>query len=231
MRTAVFSVRDIEKEYLQNVNLDKHELILMLTNLSETTASLADGCELTGNSARMANLKIYTHENKEDVHVENKKEDKTTPVRLVAENTLYIGLGITGLFLGGKWVVDGAIEIAQAFNLSEDFIGLTVIALGTSMPELVTSVMAALKKNTDIAVGYIVGSNIFNLLWILCISSVIKALYFDVASNVDLLMVIGSSSMVILALILGRTFIIKRTEGIIFLLAYGMYIYFLIERG
>lgn len=168
---------------------------------------------------------------KEDVKAEFKEEVKTTRAWSIARNVFHIGLGVIGLFLGGKWVVDGAVEIAKTFKMSETFIGLTVIAIGTSLPELVTSVMAALKKNTDIAMGNIVGSNIFNLLWVLGISAVVKPLPFTVTSNVDLLMVIASSSMIILALILGRRFIIKRTEGIIFLMTYGAYVYFLVLRG
>ena len=80
------------------------------------------------------------------------------------KSILYVILGIGGLFFGGKWVVDGAIEFAKYFGMSESFIGLTIVAIGTSLPELVTSITAAKKGNTDIAVGNVVGSNIFNLL-------------------------------------------------------------------
>ena len=144
---------------------------------------------------------------------------------------LLILAGMGGLFLGGKWVVDGAVRLAELFGMSEAFIGLTILAVGTSLPELVTSITAAMQKNTDIAVGNAIGSNIFNLLWILGISSVIRPLPFNVTSNVDLLMVIGSSSMILLALIIGRRFVVKRVEGILFLLVYVLYLYFLIQRG
>lgn len=149
----------------------------------------------------------------------------------LTKNLLLLAGGAIGLFLGGKWVVDGAVHIAQLYGMSETFIGLTVVALGTSLPELVTSVMAALKKNTDIAVGNAVGSNIFNLLWILGISAIIRPLPFQVASNVDVLVVIASTSMIFLALILGRRMTIKRAEGIIFLLAYAAYLVFVVLRG
>lgn len=147
------------------------------------------------------------------------------------KNLLYIAAGIGGLFLGGEWVVSGAVHLAQVFGMSETLIGLTVVALGTSLPELVTSIAAALKKNTDIAIGNAVGSNIFNLLWILGVSSVIKPLPFNVASNLDILVVIASSCMILLALIIGRRMTIRRVEGIVFLLAYAVYLYFVIKRG
>ena len=77
----------------------------------------------------------------------------------------YIGLGILGLYFGGQWLVDGAVGIAQVWGVGEALIGLTIVALGTSSPELVASAVAAYRNQTDIAVGNIIGSNIFNLLW------------------------------------------------------------------
>lgn len=142
-----------------------------------------------------------------------------------------IFFGSSCLFIGAKWVVDGAIFLATFLGMSETFIGLTILALGTSLPELVTAVKSALRKDTDIAVGNAIGSNIFNLLWILSISAVIHPLPFNIASNADILMVIGSTSLILISLIIGRRFIIKRAEGIVFLVAYVAYIYYLILRG
>ena len=143
----------------------------------------------------------------------------------------YILIGIVGLYFGGQWVVDGAILIAGKFGLSETFIGLTVVAFGTSLPELVTSVIAAVRKNTDIAVGNAIGSNIFNLLWILGISAVIKPLEFYVISNMDLFMIIIASTMLIMAVIIGKRPIISRWEGFWFVLTYILYMIFLVNRG
>jgi cation:H+ antiporter len=159
------------------------------------------------------------------------EKSETTGGDSVWPNIFLIALGSVGLYFGGHWVVTGATSLARLFQMSEAFIGLTIVAIGTSLPELVTSILSALKKNTDIAIGNAVGSNIFNLLWILGISALIKPLPFNVASNVDLLMVIASSSLILLALILGRRMVIKRIEGIVFLFIYAAYIYFLIERG
>jgi len=147
------------------------------------------------------------------------------------KSVVYILIGIVGLFFGGQWVVDGAIVLAKQFGLSETYIGLTVVAIGTSLPELVTSIIAALKKNTDIAVGNAIGSNIFNLLWILGLSAVIKPLPFEVASNMDVFMIIIASTMLILAVVIGKKPVISRWEGLWFILAYIAYMIFLTIRG
>ena len=149
----------------------------------------------------------------------------------VSKSIVMIVLGIAGLYFGGQWVVQGAIEIARFFNMSEHFIGLTVIAIGTSLPELVTSAVAAFRKDTDIAVGNVVGSNIFNLLWILGLSATFKPIPYDVISNSDIFMIIASSTALILAVVVGKRPIISRWEGFFFLVAYIWYIAFLIERG
>lgn len=148
-----------------------------------------------------------------------------------AKSTVYIVGGSFALFLGGKWVVDGAFEIALLFGLSETFIGLTVVAVGTSLPELVTSAIAAKKGQSDMAVGNVVGSNIFNLLWILGLSSVIRPLPFDIVSNSDILMVIASSTLLILAIVVGRKASVNRFMGGTFILVYITYLAYLVMRG
>ncbi|PRY13265.1 cation:H+ antiporter [Pontibacter ummariensis] len=158
-------------------------------------------------------------------------EEDDTPMMSIGKSVLFILLGVVGLFLGGKWVVEGAVHIAQSFGLSESFIGLTVVAIGTSLPELVTSAMAAYRRNIDIAVGNVVGSNIFNLLWILGISALINPLPFDVVSNSDIVMMIFASTLLILAMPIGKKNAIDRLNGVVFLLIYVAYIVFLVQRG
>ncbi len=99
----------------------------------------------------------------------------------------FISLGIAGLIFGGNWVLSGSTEIAKSFGLSDRIIGLTVLAAGTSLPELATSVVAASKKNSDIAIGNVVGSNIFNILGILAISAVVKDVGYISSVNYDML--------------------------------------------
>ncbi|PKV66336.1 calcium/sodium antiporter [Pontibacter ramchanderi] len=158
-------------------------------------------------------------------------EEEDTPMMTIPKSALYIVLGGVGLFLGGKWVVDGAVSIAQSFGLSESFIGLTIVAIGTSLPELVTSAMAAYRKNIDIAIGNVVGSNIFNLLWILGISALINPLPFNVVSNSDIIMMIFASTLLIIVIPIGKKNTIDRWNGILFLAIYVAYIVFLVQRG
>lgn len=149
------------------------------------------------------------------------KTDKVFPVWKVL---LFISLGVAGLFLGGKYLVEGAVSIAKILGMSEKVIGLTIIAIGTSLPELATSVVAAYKKNADIAVGNIVGSNIFNIFFVLGTTSVIRPLPFDVSINFDIMVAIIASLLLFLTTITFKAKRIDRIEGVIFLMIYTGYI-------
>lgn len=153
------------------------------------------------------------------------------PANGLGKPALLIVLGVAGLYLGGRWVVDSAIAIARALDISDSLIGLTIVAVGTSLPELMASAVAAWRNQTDIAVGNVVGSNIFNLLWVLGITALITELPFEVVSNADLVMVIASSSLLLLALVSSRRNTVLRIHGGIFVLAYGAYLLYLVNRG
>jgi cation:H+ antiporter len=157
-----------------------------------------------------------------------------TPDELLpmGKSILLIALGMLGLFFGGKWVVDGAVSIASEFGLSEKLIGLTIVAIGTSLPELVTSAMAAYKKNTDIAVANVVGSNIFNLLWVLGFSAMVAPINFDTTINTDIFVLLIASCLIIFSLATGKIKNqIGRPTGILFLVSYVTYIVYLVMRG
>jgi cation:H+ antiporter len=141
---------------------------------------------------------------------------------------LYIIAGLAGLTIGGKWIVDGAIVLAAKLRMSESLIGLTIVAVGTSLPELATSTVAAYKKNVDIAVGNVVGSNIFNIFFVLGISAIIKPLPFQIKNNVDLGAVILSSLMLFFFMFTGKKRSLDRWEGIVCLILYFSYVAFLI---
>ena len=142
-----------------------------------------------------------------------------------------VALGLVGLVLGGKWIVDSATIIAANLGLSDALIGLTIVAIGTSLPELATSAVAAFKKNTDIAVGNVVGSNIFNIFWILGISSVIKPLPFRPELNFDLWVVVAASALLFGWMFLGKRHTLERSQGVIFVLLYILYIAVIVIRG
>lgn len=153
-----------------------------------------------------------------------------TPVKELSyfKSAAYILLGLTGLVFGGKWIVDGAVKIAESFNVSQSLIGLTVVAVGTSLPELATSAVAAYKKQTDIAIGNVVGSNIFNVFWILGASAIIRPLPFNMASNADLFVNILASIILFFAMYVGKKHVLERWQGIILLLFYISYITYLV---
>jgi cation:H+ antiporter len=139
--------------------------------------------------------------------------------------------GVGALYLGGDWVVQSAVNIARELGISDSLIGLTIVALGTSLPELMASAVAAYRNQPDIAVGNVVGSNIFNLLWVLGIASLVTELPFEVVSNADVAMVIVASTLLLLALVSSRTTSVLRMHGVIFVITYAAYIYYLIGRG
>jgi len=146
------------------------------------------------------------------------------------KSIMFIILGLLGLLVGGKWIVDGAVKIAQSFKVSESLIGLTVVAIGTSLPELATSAIAAYKKQTDIAIGNIIGSNIFNIFWVLAVSSIIRPLPFDPKFNIDILMTIFASTLLFLLMFIGKKHVIQRWQGVLMVLIYCGYITFLVIK-
>lgn len=142
----------------------------------------------------------------------------------------FILIGIAGLGFGGKLVVDNSVELALLLGISHKMIGLTLVAGGTSLPELVTSLVAAFKKKMDLAVGNIIGSNIFNILFILGISAVIAPLKYDPVLNFDVGLLTLCSALLFAVLWLRRQAKIERWFGILFLVIYSGYIYYLILR-
>ncbi len=144
---------------------------------------------------------------------------------------IYIILGMIGLFLGGKLVVENAVEIARVLEISEKVVGLTVVAVGTSLPELVTSAVAAVKKKSDIAIGNIVGSNIFNIFFVLAISTIIRPIPFISSLNVDLIVLILVSIFLFLIMFTGKKRVIDRWESAILLIVYIIYTIYIIIRG
>lgn len=150
------------------------------------------------------------------------------PALSTLKMTLYIIGGLGGLVYGGHLVVNNAIEIAESFGISQKIIGLTVVAAGTSLPELATSVVAAVKKNADIAVGNIVGSNIFNIFLILGASSMLNPIGFDPLFNMDIYVLIGGTLFLVLAMFTGKRRKLDRWEAAVLLLFYLSYTTYLV---
>ncbi len=142
----------------------------------------------------------------------------------------YIILGLSALVIGGQFVVRNSIQLATALGVSEKIIGLTIIAAGTSLPELATSVVAAFKKNNDIAVGNIIGSNIFNIFLILSISSFVRPIPYNIKFNTDLFLLFGGTIFVFVAMFTGKKKKLDRWEAGLLLATFIAYTVILILK-
>ncbi len=156
-------------------------------------------------------------------------EHVLTTDQIVSKSFFKVIIGLLGLGIGGKWIVDGASAIASGMGVSESLIGLTIVAVGTSLPELATSAMAAYKRNADIAVGNVVGSNIFNIFLVLGIGSSIKPLPVKESSNIDIGVALAASLLLFIFMFTGKKHSLDRWEGALFLLLYTGYMLFLVR--
>lgn len=146
----------------------------------------------------------------------------------VARIIIYIVGGLAALVFGGNLSVNNAVDIAEAAGISERIIGLTIIAAGTSLPEVATSAVAAYRKNSDIAIGNVVGSNIFNIFFILGISGFFKPIPYKLSFNTDLTILIAGTILLLMFSYTGRKAVLERWEGAVMLLCYIGYTLMLI---
>ena len=157
--------------------------------------------------------------------------EEETKIKLmpVWKSGVFIAGGLAGLIYGGQFFVDGASGIARGLGVSESIIGLTLVAGGTSLPELATSVVAALKKNPEMAIGNVIGSNLFNIFFVLGCSATISPLNMKGITNADLGVLIGSCVLLYLFGLFIRKRTITRLEGIVMVLCYIAYMIYLIK--
>lgn len=142
----------------------------------------------------------------------------------VTKSLVLILLGVLGLFLGGQIAVNSASDFATKAGISDAVVGLTIVAIGTSLPELITSVIAARKGKSDLAIGNVVGSNIFNIFWILGLSSVIKPIPITNEVGFDFGILVFASFIMLLSLFLFKQRSIVKLEGVVFILVYILYL-------
>ncbi|MBL7871975.1 MAG: calcium/sodium antiporter [Cyclobacteriaceae bacterium] len=155
-----------------------------------------------------------------------KKESETEDtIKLYSTSLsiLFILLGLAMLVGGGSLVVDNAVAIAKHYGLSERLIGLTILAAGTSLPELATSAVAAYRRNTDIAIGNVIGSNIFNIFFILGITGVIHPTPFNISMNFDLYVLVGATVSLIIFMFTINHRKLDRWEALLMLIGYFIY--------
>lgn len=165
-----------------------------------------------------------------NVKREEKEGHAGKPYSLL-KSCLWMAGGLVALTFGSRWVVVGATGIARVLGASESLIGLTIVAVGTSLPELATSVSAALKKSPEIAVGNVVGSNIFNIFFILGISALIRPLPLQPGNNMDIAALVFSSLLLLFTMFTGKRHRLDRWEGGLFIVLYAGFLAYLIIRG
>ena len=158
--------------------------------------------------------------------MQEEKEEKKRPLWL---SIIFTVVGLAGVIFGGDLVVNNASVIAQALGMSESLVGLTIVAVGTSLPELVTSVVASIKKENDIAVGNVIGSNIFNVIFILGVSSTINNLTLTMDGMLDMLVMLGSGMIIFFISLFSKK--MTRWQGIVTLLLYVGYLAYIIIRN
>jgi len=155
----------------------------------------------------------------EEVQEERKKPSS------IWRDTAFVVLACAGLFFGARWLLDGAVEIARSFDVSDHFIAVTVVAFGTSAPELITSLTAAFRKQGDISVGNLIGSNLFNVLGILGITAMVQEIpVSDVVLNNDIFWVLAISFVLLPFMLTGMK--IGRIKGVMLFGSYLAYIFF-----
>ena len=206
-------------------------LLLLLLGI-DGNIGLIDGILLFGGVLAYTIFLIRQSRKESSAEVKAEYEDefgsgKDSPAWL--KNISLVIVGLVGLVIGSKWLVDSAVSIAQAFGVSELIIGLTIVAAGTSMPEVATSVVAALRGERDIAVGNVVGSNIFNILCVIGLSSIVSpsgVAISETALRFDIPVMIAVAVACLPVFFAGYR--ITRLNGVVFLLFYAAYLVYLI---
>lgn len=216
-----------------NVQVIKREIPIMiavtlvfLLMFYDLSLSRLEGALLIAGIIFYTSISYYLSK-KETQKVEEEFEQEIPAAKgKTYKSILFVVIGLACLAIGSKLFVDAAVELALIFNVSQVIIGLTIVAVGTSLPELITSIVASLKKEGDIAIGNVVGSNIFNLLSILGITAVILPIASEGIKLIDLGMFLLTA---VIMLPLARTgFVLKRWEGALLLAAYIIYVYLII---
>lgn len=209
-------------------------IILLLLNSDFSITKVLEGTEVfvlgrSGGILLLILFAVFVYSTVKNA-LASRKEMGEEEVKVLspAKSILFILGGLAGIVWGGDLVVDQACLIAKEFGLSQTFIGLTIVALGTSLPELVTSVVAARKGENDLAVGNVVGSNIFNILLILGVSATITPIHLDVTAVYDTLILVGVSILVHVTALRKRE--MRKGEGFLFLATYTVFFAYILLR-
>lgn len=230
MQPLTVHLDTIKKEFPFSILVGVLLMVMCLDPLyggSDYLLGRADGIILVvlfaGFIVYMVKSALKARKNSSDIEEDDEIKEMSTIKCLV-----YIVGGAAAIVIGGDLVVDSATEIARVFGLSETLIGLTIVALGTSLPELVTSVVAAKKGQVDMAVGNVIGSNIFNILLVLGLASSISPMIVEYNAIIDMILLTVQSLIVYLFVIKNKE--LRRPHGIIMLIMYGAYLVYICMR-
>ena len=160
--------------------------------------------------------------------IKNKSENEPEKILSLPRSIIYMIAGLAAVIFGGDLVVDKACIIATNFGVSQNFIGLTIVAMGTSLPELVTSIVAARKNEVDMALGNVIGSNIFNILLVLGVAAAISPVAFLMDNIIDTVVLIVMSLIVLVFAWTSK--VINQKEGIAMLCMYAVYMVYICIR-
>lgn len=175
---------------------------------------------------KKANKKLAATGESSEIQSSENENKKQRPIWL---SIILAFVGLAGIIFGGDLVVDNAAAIAKSAGMSEALVGLTIVAVGTSLPELVTSIVASIKKENDIAIGNVIGSNIFNIIFILGLSSTISNLTLDWATLTDMLVMLSSGIVILLIALFSKK--MQRWQGAITVMIYIGYLAYIIIRN
>ena len=198
-------------------------VLLAVMGLQNNIISRAEGVILLG---CMVVYMLYLLRLAKRGVVENEELDAYAAQASVGKLILFVVVGVAAIIFGSHVVVEAASAIARIFGMSERFIGLTIVAFGTSLPELVTSVTAARKGNSDIAVGNTVGSNLFNIMFVVGITAIIVPVVYQPAFWVDSLVALAAAVLLLVCVYKGK--VLKRWHGLLMLICYGGYFAYLL---
>ncbi len=227
----IYPLTILKNTVLKEIPLSLLAAIILYVMLKDSIFGVGENVLSLGDSLLLlAFMTIFMYYLVHLAKTSNEDEDLNIPRMTRFKSLLFIIGGITLLVAGGKLFVDSAVELATNLGMSQAVIGLTIVAAGTSLPELATSVVAALKKNSDIAVGNIVGSNIFNIFFILGVSGIIRPLPQGSISDFDLFTCIGASVALLLSGYIFGKHKITKAEGVIFLILYVVYIGYQVQQ-
>lgn len=193
---------------------------VLIDNSSESSLSRIDGIVFISFFLIFLYYSFFAGSKEPAKEIKDETETKS-----IWKSALFILGGLVMLYFGGELIVKNAVEIAQSLQMGEEIIGLTIVAIGTSLPELATSVIAAYKGNSDIAIGNVVGSNIFNIFFILGATSLIRPIPYYSSYNTDLMLVIAGSLLLLAFMATGKRRSIDRWEGSLLLISYVFYMF------